>query len=86
MEPLDLRRTIAANIRRLAKERGLSLNRLADFAATSRSTFHKALAAEHAMTTDRLCRIANALEVRPWKLLADEDESELSDLSRAADE
>lgn len=62
------------NIRTLAAEKGISLNKLADFAGIDRSGLYQVLRKDVAMTTDRICRIANALGVEPWVLLRRADE------------
>lgn len=70
-----------ANIRRLAEERGISLNRVADFAGISRPSFFRVLNLESALTSDRLSKVAEALEVPPKELLEDQAAGTL----RAAD-
>lgn len=77
MEPEALRRLVAEKIRLLAQRRAMSLNQLADFAGIERSAFYKALGGQQAMTTDRIAKIAEALEVEPHDLLrAADDEAE----------
>lgn len=69
MEPDELRRVVGNNIRRIAWKKGISLNRVADFAGIDRSGFFRAVAGKAAFTTDRLAKIALALEVAPAELL-----------------
>jgi DNA-binding phage protein len=61
----ELRAIVAANIRVVATKRGVSLNRLVDFAGVTRSSFYRAMAGRGAMTLDTLAKIAAALEVTP---------------------
>lgn len=53
----------------MATERRLSLNKVADFSGVDRSAFYEALRGDSSMTLDRLCKVANALGVEPWRLL-----------------
>lgn len=73
MEPADLRAVVAANVVRIAKKRGLSISKLADFAGIDRAGLSRCLNGRAAMTTDRLCRLANALDVEPHELLRGTD-------------
>jgi transcriptional regulator with XRE-family HTH domain len=66
---IELRAAVAANVRALARRRGLSLNRLVDFAGVTRSAFYRALAGRGAMTVDTLAKLAVALDVGAAKLL-----------------
>jgi DNA-binding Xre family transcriptional regulator len=65
----EIRALVAENIRRLADERGISLNHLADFAGIARAAFYRCLNGEESMTLDRLAKIAEALEAHPQELL-----------------
>ena len=65
----SLRRVLAANIRRMAGDRGIALNTVADIANISRSHLHAVLGAERAATVDWLEKVAAVLEVEPWELL-----------------
>lgn len=69
MEPEALRAAVAANIRRLAEARGLTVPMLADLAGISRGAFYRVLNAEASATTDTLAKVAGALDVEPWTLL-----------------
>ncbi len=71
MEPKDLRRAVAANIRSLAKGRKRALNTLADLAGVSRAQMFNVLAARTGATVDWLAKIADALDVPPAALLAE---------------
>lgn len=59
---------VAANVRAFAKAKGMSLNRLADFAVMSRSQLF-ALLAEEGGTLVTVAKLAAALGVEPWQLL-----------------
>jgi len=67
--PAELRVLIADNIRELARDRDKSLNIVADLAGIQRSAFYRALGGQQAMTTDRLAKSAEVLEVPPHQLL-----------------
>lgn len=69
MEPEELRARIAANIRRLTAERGLSLNQACDLAGLTRSAFFRVLNGKGGFTTDSLAKISEVLEVEPAVLL-----------------
>ena len=60
---------IAANIRRVAEKRKLSLNALADLAGISRAGLHFIISAKKSPTSDSLAKIADVLDVAPSKLL-----------------
>lgn len=68
----DARHTLGRNVRRLAAERGKSLDAVADFAGIARRTLYNTLAGSHDPTLRSLIRIASALEVEPWELLRPE--------------
>ncbi len=70
MEPTELRRLLAAHIRAAAKAKGLGLNAAADFAAVSRAQLFVVLKRSTAPTTDWLAKLAGALDIEPWRLLA----------------
>jgi len=69
VDPRELRRVVAANVRRLAARRGMSITQLAGLAGIDRAGLSRCLTGRAAMTTDRLCRLANALEVVPRELV-----------------
>lgn len=66
---IELRAAVAANVRALARRRGLSLNRLVDFAGVTRSAFYRALSGRGTMTVDTIAKLAVALEVAAARLL-----------------
>lgn len=69
MEPPELREIFGANVRRFVKKRRMSINRLADLAGLSRSSFYRVLNGESSPTLDTICSVADALEVLPRQLL-----------------
>ena len=69
VKPDELRRIFADNVRRLASENGMSLNSVAIAAGVARSAFYRVLDCEEAVTIDRLCKIATALDCDPKSLL-----------------
>lgn len=70
MAPPALRRLLAANLRAFAAERPIALNTLADLAGVSRAQLYAVLAKKTAPSTDWLAKVASALDVEPWQLLA----------------
>jgi lambda repressor-like predicted transcriptional regulator len=70
VEPSALRALVAKNVRAAAKGRGVALTALADFAAVSRSQLFAVLALETSPTLDWIAKVATALDVEPWQLLA----------------
>lgn len=58
-----LHRHIAAQIRKLARRRETSLNKLADFAGISRSQLGRVLRCKQSPTAVTLAKIASALEI-----------------------
>ncbi len=65
-----LRARVAYNLRRLAKQRGLSIVRVCHFADVTRSAMYRALAGRASMTVGTIARLASALQVDPAELLA----------------
>jgi len=65
-----LRAVVAENIRGAARRKKVTLNALADFATVSRAQMFNVLAGTSSPTTDWLAKVATALEVEPWQLLA----------------
>lgn len=63
------RKHVADQIRKLARERGLTLCSVADLSGISRGYFERVLACKHAPTIDWLVRVSNTLEVPPSRLL-----------------
>lgn len=70
MEASALRSLLAKNVRAAAKRKGVALTVLADFAAVSRSQLFAVLALETSPTLDWIAKVATALDVEPWQLLA----------------
>ena len=68
---MALRAVVAANIRRLATSRGITIPVLADLAGLSRGAFYRVLNEEASATTDTLAKVADALGVAP-RVLVDE--------------
>ena len=69
MDAAELRETLAANIRKAAERKGMSLNALADFADVSRSQLYDVLGSNKAATVDWIAKVADVLDVEPWELL-----------------
>lgn len=69
MDPEALRAVVAANIRRLAAAKGVTLPVLADLAGVARGAFYRVVNEEASATTDTLAKVAAALEVPPRELL-----------------
>ncbi len=65
----QLRKVLAANIRRTAEKRQLALNHLADRAMVSRSQLYDVLAGNKAPSIDWIAKISEPLGVEPWELL-----------------
>jgi transcriptional regulator with XRE-family HTH domain len=72
VDPAALRTIVAGNIRAAARRKRLTINSLADFSAVSRAQMFNVLAGSSSATTDWLAKIATALDVEPWQLLAPE--------------
>ena len=70
VEPEDLRKLVARNVRAAARRKRVPLTSLADFSGTSRSQLFAVLALTTSPTVDWLAKVAAALEVAPWELLA----------------
>ena len=70
MDPSALRSLLAKNVRAAAKRKRVALTALADFAAVSRSQLFAVLARETSPTLDWIAKVATALDVEPWQLLA----------------
>lgn len=61
--------TVAARVRELSAERGVTLTHVADFSGRSRSHFWDIMAGRKSPTLRWLVGVAQALEVEPWELL-----------------
>jgi transcriptional regulator with XRE-family HTH domain len=73
VSPAELRRLLAANVRDLAANAGVSLNKLADLSGISRPTMHFLLSARSSVGVDTIAKIADALGKHPSALLAPRD-------------
>ena len=73
MSPADLRKLVAANVRELAAQEGVSLNKLADLSGISRPTMHFLLSSRSSVGVDTIAKIADALGKHPSVLLAPRD-------------
>ena len=67
--PMQLRRIVAQNLRRLRQDRGLSQEELADLAGLNRNYIGMIEREENAPTVDTLEELAKALKVQPEDLL-----------------
>jgi lambda repressor-like predicted transcriptional regulator len=65
----SLRSVLASNIRNHAKERGKALNTWAELAGVSRAQLYAVLGRRTAPSIDWLEKLAEAIDVEPWKLL-----------------
>jgi DNA-binding phage protein len=70
VEPAALRALVAKNVRAAARRKGVALTALADFAAVSRSQLFAVLALDTSPTLDWIAKVATALDVEPWQLVA----------------
>lgn len=75
MEDREVRRILARNLRAYARARGLTFNRVADFAAVSRSQIFAVLARKTSPTVTWLVRVSKVLKCEPWELLAPQSSS-----------
>jgi len=65
-----LRTLVARNVRVAAKRKRIALTALADFAGVSRSQVFAVLKSTTSPTLDWIAKVATALDVEPWQLLA----------------
>jgi len=68
--PEELSRQVAARVRRLMEEHGLSGNALSKAAGISQSSISRKLAGTHPFDVDDLAAIGRVLDVRPADLLS----------------
>jgi transcriptional regulator with XRE-family HTH domain len=73
---MALRETVAANIRRIRKEKGISQEDLADRAGVNRNYVGMVERCENAPTIDLLEKFAEALGVKPVVFLLESDHSD----------
>jgi transcriptional regulator with XRE-family HTH domain len=69
VRPMTLRRTVAQNVRRLRKQRGLTQEELADLAGLNRNYVGMVEREEHSPTVDTLEALSRALRVEPDEFL-----------------
>jgi transcriptional regulator with XRE-family HTH domain len=67
---MDIRAVLAANIRRLRKERGWSQEKLAFRCGLHRTYIGSVERGERNISLDNIARLAQALSVEPWELIA----------------
>lgn len=70
MDAAALRSLLATNLRAAAEQRGMTLTALADFATVSRAQVFNVTACRVSPTLDWLSKVAAALDMEPWELLA----------------
>ena len=70
VEPRALRLLLAKNIRAVARQRKVTLTALADFGGVSRAQVFNILRCSSSATLDWIAKVAAALDVEPWQLLA----------------
>jgi lambda repressor-like predicted transcriptional regulator len=70
VEPRALRLLLARNIRATARGKKVSLTALADFGGVSRAQMFNILRCSSSATLDWIAKVASALDVEPWQLLA----------------
>jgi DNA-binding phage protein len=70
VDAAELRSLLAANVRAAAEGRGVTLTALADFAAVSRAQMFNVVAGKTSPTLDWISKVATALDMEPWQLLA----------------
>ena len=66
---MALRRTLARNLKRLRRERGLTQEELADLAGLNRNYVGMIERQENAASVDTLEALADALRIKPAQLL-----------------
>ncbi len=66
---MKLRQTVAKNLKRLRREKGISQEELADKADINRNYVGMIERSENAATVDMLEKLAEALEVEPAEIL-----------------
>ena len=66
---MTLRRTLARNLKRLRRERGLTQEELADLAGLNRNYVGMIERQENAATVDTLEALAEAMQITPPQLL-----------------
>ena len=69
---MNLRQTVARNLKRLRREKGMSQEELADRADTNRNYVGMIERSENAASIDMLEKLANALGVKPIDFFAED--------------
>ena len=68
---MSLRQTVAKNLKRLRRERGISQEELADKAEINRNYVGMIERSENAASVDMLEKLAEALEAEPFEFFSD---------------
>ena len=69
---MELRRTVARNLKRLRREKGMSQEELADRADINRNYVGMIERSENAATVDMLEKLAEALDAKPVEFFHEE--------------
>ena len=69
---MELRRTVARNLKRLRREKGMSQEELADRADINRNYVGMIERSENAATVDMLEKLADALDAKPVEFFHEE--------------
>ena len=69
---MELRRTVARNLKRLRREKGMSQEELADSADINRNYVGMIERSENAATVDMLEKLAEALDAKPIEFFHEE--------------
>lgn len=77
-----MRTTLADNTKRLMKAQGLNQSQLAKRSGIAQQDISRILRSKHSTTLDKLEGLAAGLDVRPWELLADDEETRREALRR----
>ena len=70
MDDAEIQRVLARNIRAFARKKKVTLTRLADFAGVGKSQLFRVLSGETSPSLRWIVKVADALDVEPWQLLA----------------
>lgn len=68
----ELTRTVARNVRRIRKEKGITIDELSEIVGVSLNTIYGWEHARHSMKTDTLSKVASALGIDPLDLVLPE--------------
>ena len=75
MSPEQARRLVAENVSEIAKQQGMSVNKLADFAGVNRPHLTRFLQGKADVTVGWLAQVAEALDVELATLFGPRDSS-----------